>query len=520
MAFEQARLDDIFREEFDRRKKKSFFAVLWQFLVCLALAFILYRIFNNAFFFLILFFPFVYFAPKTLYWLRTSFAAEFVCDITSYNEKGSKDLILQRIKDSIQPVINPPVVQNLTFISHSLGTVIASDFVREEEAFVSNFFTMGSPLPLFSLQFGGPDIFTNPPGIKDPQGRWVNIYDKGDPIAYPLKPLNEAYNRAVLKDREVKVGMFGVSHVKYWTHRKVHSIIARKLALDWLRLNNKLDKEKLDKLHADYDKLGFVKKIEISIILNSVTKNVTVKIWNLIRRLRCCCNFLVPFCVLAGIYIAWAGYKKIDILSTASQMYQLADSAVFNKFTGGSASNYKALIELFTKEIKKEPKLVKLFEAKLEETTKSYTNNFLYNDIVENTPICKSGSSNEACIKGATEKKGDLDYRNILGHIDYEEFWNSRVKATRLLRNITNAELKSYEGISWELILQKVIDRIKKDISLAVRFENAITYLHVVHPTKNKEGKESLKDSFDFEWVEKDWDSNKDKIINELKNRL
>lgn len=119
---------------------------------------------------------------------------------------------------------------------------------------MTNFFTMGSPLPLFSLQFGGPDIFTNPVNIQDPQGRWVNIYDKGDPIAYPLKPLNEAYNLAVLKDQEVKVGMFLVSHVKYWSHAKVHSIIARKLSLDWLRFNNKLDKAQLDKLYADYDK--------------------------------------------------------------------------------------------------------------------------------------------------------------------------------------------------------------------------------------------------------------------------
>lgn len=135
VAYEQARLDDIFRQEFDRRREKSLFVALWQFIVCLELAFILYKMFNNAFFFLIIFFPVLYFAPKTLYWLRTSFAAEFVCDITSYNEQGSKDLILQRIKDSIQPIIKPLEAQNLTFISHSLGTVIASDFVREEGVF-------------------------------------------------------------------------------------------------------------------------------------------------------------------------------------------------------------------------------------------------------------------------------------------------------------------------------------------------------------------------------------------------
>lgn len=264
VAYQEARLDDIFRKEFDRRRKKGISGVLMQILVSLLVSFLLYRLFNSAFFFLLLFIPLLFLSPKWMYWLRTSFAAEFVCDITSYSEKGSKSLILQRIKDSLKSHIDPSVSQNLTFVSHSLGTVIASDFVWEEEkpagflgqkAFLSNFFTMGSPLPLFSLQFGGPDIFSKPISIQDPLGRWVNIYDKGDPIAYPLKPLNESYDKTVLKDHEVKVGMFGVSHVKYWTHRKVHSIIGRKLALDWLRFNNRLDKAKLDKLYAAYDKL-------------------------------------------------------------------------------------------------------------------------------------------------------------------------------------------------------------------------------------------------------------------------
>lgn len=113
---------------------------------------------------------------------------------------------------------------------------------------------MGSPLPLFSLQFGGPEVFNKPIAIQDSLGRWVNIYDKNDPIAYPLKLLNEAYNRVVLKDQEVHAGMFGIAHLKYWTNQSVHLIIARKLALDWLRFNNALDKSRLDGLYAKYDR--------------------------------------------------------------------------------------------------------------------------------------------------------------------------------------------------------------------------------------------------------------------------
>lgn len=263
VAFQEAKLDDIFRKELEKRKKKNILAILSHFFISLAVAIILYFLFNRSFVFLVLFLPLLYYVPVGIYWLRTSFAAKFVCDITSYNEKGAKALILQRIKDCIVPLIKLSAPVNLSFISHSLGTVIASDFVWDEEKtgrvltqkiFLSNFFTMGSPLPLFSLQFGGPDVFNKPISLQDSQGRWVNICDKEDPIAYPLKPLNEAYNLVVLKDEETNGGMFGIAHLKYWTNRKVHSIIARKLALDWLRFNGKLEKTQLDRLYADYDK--------------------------------------------------------------------------------------------------------------------------------------------------------------------------------------------------------------------------------------------------------------------------
>lgn len=263
VALQEAKLDDIFRENFKKRRKRNVLGILGRFLISLSAAGTLYFLFNKSFVFIVLFFPVVYYAPIAIYWLRTSFAARFVCDITSYNEKGAKILILQRIKDRVTPLTKLQGTVNLSFISHSLGTVIASDFVWDEEKaggfltqkiFLSNFFTMGSPLPLFSLQFGGPDVFNKPISIQDSQGRWVNIYDKADPIAYPLKPLNEAYNRAVLKDHEVNGGMFGVAHLKYWTHKKVHMTIAGKLALDWLRFNGKLDKTQLDALYADYDK--------------------------------------------------------------------------------------------------------------------------------------------------------------------------------------------------------------------------------------------------------------------------
>ncbi len=235
MAYQEAVLADIMRKEFEKRRKKGLAGV----------------------------FQDVFGVPRRfIVKLRTDFAAEFIGDITGYRDRGTVESIFRRIKDSLQPLADLPGRENVSFISHSLGTVIASDFVWEEEKsgrmlgekiFLSNFFTMGSPLPLFSLQFGGADVFNKPIALQDDRGRWVNIFDKDDPIAYPLKPLNAAYDKAVLKDQEVSVGLFGIAHVKYWESRRVHSIIARKLALDWLRFNGKLDKPHLDDLYALYD---------------------------------------------------------------------------------------------------------------------------------------------------------------------------------------------------------------------------------------------------------------------------
>jgi len=259
----EAVLANIFREEFNRRKKKGILGAIQGIVIFLVPSIILSFVFKQALILWIILFSLVYYYGKRLmYWLRTDFAAEFIGDITSYNDQGTKNLILQRIEENLQPFACLSGYENVSFISHSLGTVIASDFVWEKEKqgqllsqkiFLSNFFTMGSPLPLFSLQFGGPDVFTKPIAIQDSSGRWVNIYDKGDPIANPLKPLNDAYNRAVLKDQEVHVGMFGIAHLKYWSNQRVHLIIARKLALAWLRFNNALDKGQLDRLYADYD---------------------------------------------------------------------------------------------------------------------------------------------------------------------------------------------------------------------------------------------------------------------------
>ncbi len=114
---------------------------------------------------------------------------------------------------------------------------------------------MGSPLPLFSLQFGGPGLFNKPITIQNPDGRWINIYDNDDLIAYPLKCLNDAYCQTVFKDQEVNVGLLGLAHVEYWTSNKVARIMAHKFALDWLKENSHLPVIEIKQLAQRYDKM-------------------------------------------------------------------------------------------------------------------------------------------------------------------------------------------------------------------------------------------------------------------------
>ena len=112
----------------------------------------------------------------------------------------------------------PPPGQKtpLIVISHSLGSVIASDGLwdlAKARLFPSNLelralITIGSPIALFALRFGLANFnqpvgstgwlnfFTSPPAKPE----WANFYYNADLIAFPLKPLNQAYLNAVNKD--------------------------------------------------------------------------------------------------------------------------------------------------------------------------------------------------------------------------------------------------------------------------------------------------------------------------------
>ena len=145
----------------------------------------------------------------------------------------------------------------LCVIAHSLGSVIASNYIWDCQNDKANkrlippkvkqamgntpvergetftlFYTMGSPLAAWSLRFkdfGTPIKVPSPklknhfPTLKD---EWLNLYDKDDVLAYPIKGINAAYKQAVKKDQEVNVGGIlsswnPAAHTKYWKDNDV-----------------------------------------------------------------------------------------------------------------------------------------------------------------------------------------------------------------------------------------------------------------------------------------------------------
>ena len=136
------------------------------------------------------FFKTIFFLPsKWILRLRTDFAAESVSDIIGYYNDLAYEKIHERLLNEINSLAETSTQtgekQFLSIIAHSLGTVISSDFVYDrqkghgalhENFILNNFFTLGSPIALFALQYGI-ELFKNPIHVEDPEGQWVNIFD-------------------------------------------------------------------------------------------------------------------------------------------------------------------------------------------------------------------------------------------------------------------------------------------------------------------------------------------------------
>jgi len=214
-------------------------------------------------------------------WIKArKFFVDYLGDAISYFKGKDSDVysqykaIHERIDSLVQNLsqdTHPDQNTLLTVVSHSLGTVVLSDYLYDKretlgpkhQLVFSNFFTMGSPIALYANRFynhsspSNPFANFKPQKVKDPNGLWINLFDEDDIVGYPIRPVNSYCKKAVAADLNVSVGSFisggtPISHTGYWEDKEVGKIIAEKLAIDWLRVNKRDSKEKTNARIRNY----------------------------------------------------------------------------------------------------------------------------------------------------------------------------------------------------------------------------------------------------------------------------
>lgn len=193
-----------------------------------------------------------------------AFAMRFMGDVVAYQGAAAYEEIHRLIAFALRSRVRPDST-HLTIVAHSLGSVIASDFVYDHTRrhgtrfrdhfgvdFV-NFFTLGSPLALYAArspvcaagEFGPGQVvecFSAPVRVETDWGVWLNIYSDDDVVGYPLKSVNDAYRLAVTADVVTDAGNLltrwnPLSHGAYWAEEAVVAMIAEKLAIDYAARN-------------------------------------------------------------------------------------------------------------------------------------------------------------------------------------------------------------------------------------------------------------------------------------------
>jgi hypothetical protein len=186
------------------------------------------------------------------------FFLNFFADAIAYQREpgqhpGTYQRIHQRVHDRLVDLRTALGQQDkpLVIIAHSLGSVIMSNYIWDEQHqqglgttpltqmhTLAGFVTFGSPIPLFTLALDDVISITFPPPTLpaplQPHAQWLNFFDADDVIGYPLKPLSPSYNHAVQEDREINVGNLftswnPIAHTAYWTDNDFTAPVAQLL---------------------------------------------------------------------------------------------------------------------------------------------------------------------------------------------------------------------------------------------------------------------------------------------------
>jgi len=198
---------------------------------------------------------------KKIPFLR-KFGMSFMGDVIAYQGGPVYNEIHRCLGEALRAHLKPGS-GHLTIIAHSLGSVIASDFVYDHTIKIgktfqdgfgvsfSNFFTLGSPLVLYAMRSANGeefsparvlDHFDRPVRVESETGYWLNLFDDNDIIGYPIKTINRHHQEAVTADLAVDVGDLlsrwnPLSHAHYWEDGGVGRILADKLAIDFAAIH-------------------------------------------------------------------------------------------------------------------------------------------------------------------------------------------------------------------------------------------------------------------------------------------
>lgn len=177
-----------------------------------------------------------------------------VSDVMVYKSEYWRKEIHELVVDRIDPYLETG--DAVTIIAHSLGSVVAFDAlydnIRNNPKWLAanfkpaNFFTMGSPLALFTLDMDRTIGSRNPPpdGPVIPhselvvdEGVWYNFLDAQDVIAYPLEAVFE--DRFNVQDVVVQTGTNpNKAHNGYWDNDEITDFMGVRLKLDFQRINS------------------------------------------------------------------------------------------------------------------------------------------------------------------------------------------------------------------------------------------------------------------------------------------
>lgn len=191
--------------------------------------------------------------------LLRNFVMYLVSDIVAYTGKpNQKSEMYYRSHQKIHKTVveieeNTESGAPFVIISSSQGTEVISNYLSDLEtspakddfgktAFqrmetLSGVFMLGANNTIFMAGYDTdtlePFTFPHPnlPQNLRQKAIWHCLFDKNDPLGFPLRPINNKYKEAITREEQINVGSFwgswnAASHMGYWKSRKIKNIIS------------------------------------------------------------------------------------------------------------------------------------------------------------------------------------------------------------------------------------------------------------------------------------------------------